>query len=107
LPKQDFEGARDFAESRSPSVISPGIAGRIYSGYYAPDWIAVETPQELEDARSQYPDAWLVYTLAPEIRAFQPAVWSAIEDDYVAEKVFYGTLGQGEIYVCRPKEIAR
>ncbi len=106
LPKQDFEGARAYAESRSPQVISPGIAGRIYGGYYAPDWIAVETIEELEDARSQNPAAWLVYTLSPEIRAFQPAVWDAIERDYAVEKTFYGTLGQGEIYVCRPKEPA-
>lgn len=106
LPKQDFEGARAFAESRSQEVISPGIAGRIYAGYYAPGWIAVETIEELEAARSQNPGAWLVYTLSPEIRAFQPAVWDAIERYYAVEGTFYGTLGQGEIYVCRPKEPA-
>ncbi|MBI1354829.1 MAG: hypothetical protein GC160_10820 [Acidobacteria bacterium] len=104
LPKQDFEGARAFAESGSAAVIAPGIAGRIYHGYYAPAWLAVETPEELAAARSRAPGAWLVYTLAPEIRAFQPAVWDTIERDYEPVRRFPGTLGEGEIVVCRPKE---
>lgn len=106
LPKQDFEGARDFAASQSEPVIAPGIAGRIYAGYYAPSWLAVETAAELDAAAKAHPDAWLVYTLSPEIRAFQPDVWDRIESRYNVEKTFYGTLGQGEIHVCRPTEPA-
>ena len=106
LPKQDYEGARAFVERESESgdpVVAVGLAGRMYKLYYAPDWQETPTAEQLRAALAPERRAWLVYTLSPEIRAFQPEVWEIIERDFEVVEVFWGTLGEGEIYVCRQK----
>jgi hypothetical protein len=49
------------------------------------------------------PDLYLVYTLPIEIRGFRPGVWRLIETRFETMRVFPGTLGGGEIYVCRKR----
>ena len=102
-PKQDFLGAKAFVEAqKSPAetAAAAGLAGAVYSQYYAPEWPATVTIDEL---LSTDPD-WLIYTLPIEIQAFQPAVWDAIESRYETMEVFGGTLGQGEVFVSHRRK---
>jgi mannosyltransferase len=104
-PKQDFTGARDFVE-RSRAADEPvavvGLAGVVYTQYYAPHWTGIENAAELESLDAATPSPWLVYTLPIEVRTYQPDVWRVVERDYRAVKIFPGTLqGGGEVYVCR------
>jgi hypothetical protein len=104
LPKQDFSGARDYVESQRKSdepVIAVGLAGLVYGRYFAPDWMIAATRAELDAARSDHPEVWLVYTLPIEVRAYRPDVWEAIEKEFEVVKVFPGTLGGGEVYVLK------
>jgi mannosyltransferase len=106
LPKQDFSGAKNFVENnRSPpdGIVAISIAGEIYSRYFAPEWMAVKTVAELENIEQRSKKVWLVYTLAPEIKAFRPDLWQTIERDYETVKIFPGTLNGGEIFVCRKR----
>ncbi len=109
LPKQDYMGARDYVESRRAEhevVVAAGLGGIPFARYYAPHWILVLNKVELDRVRRDHPRVWLVYTIPIQIRANSPELWQAIEQEFDVVKVFPGTLGDGEIYVCReePRE---
>ena len=103
-PKQDFTGARDFVEKeRMPDdgVAGVGLAGVAYDILYAPHWGDAQTVEELNQALDRYPRLWLVYTLPIEVRAYHPGMWDVIKARFEKVKVFPGTLGAGEVTVCR------
>lgn len=104
LPKQDFSGARQFVETNRKSgddVVAVSIAGEMYRNYYAPQWKNAENYSDLIRSEKSFGDQWLVYTLAPEIKAFHPQMWELIKREYATVKIFPGTLNGGEIYVSR------
>ncbi len=109
LPKQDYTGARDFVErSRhtDDAVVAVGLAGVAYSKYFAaqwPMWNEAQTQAELDAVRKGHSDVWLVYTIPIQVKAYRPDIWQAIESDFEVVKVFPGTLGGGEVFVCRQK----
>ena len=106
LPKQDFSGAKNYVESNARSgekIVAVRIAGEIYSRYFAPQWSAAKTEADLSQIEQTPGKTWLVYTLAPEIKAFRPQLWQTIEKDFEIVRVFPGTLAGGEIVVCRRK----
>jgi hypothetical protein len=108
LPKQDFSGARDYVErwrkSNEP-VLAVGLAGLVYGRYFAPHWLVAQTRAELDAAVDDRSRAWLVYTSPIEVKAYHPDLWSIIETEFETERVFPGTLGGGEVYVCRRGQI--
>lgn len=107
LPKQDFSGARDWIErARRPNenIVAVGLAGAMYGRYFAPRWIEAQTGAELERIeRDAAAGVWLVYTLPIEVRVYRPDVWRIVERDFAVVRVFPGTLGGGEIYVCQTR----
>ena len=105
-PKQDYTGAREYVEShRGPgdSVVAVGLAGVAYGRYFAPRWSVAQTHEELDAVRRQNANVWLVYTLPVEVKAYRPDVWQAIQNEFEVVKVFPGTLGGGEVFVCRER----
>ncbi len=106
LPKQDFSGAKNYVEmNRLPNeeIVAVSIAGEMYGKYFAPDWSTAKTIEELTNIENKSENVWLIYTLAPEIKAFRPEVWTAIQRDYKTVEIFPGTLNGGEIFVCRKR----
>jgi Predicted membrane protein len=104
LPKQDFSGAKNFIEtSAAPddAVVAVSMAGDIYERYFHSNWAVARSGAELENIEKRSGRVWLIYTLSPEIKAFRPEIWQAIERDYETVKIFPGTLNGGEIFVCR------
>jgi MFS family permease len=104
LPKQDFTGARAYVErNRQPgdAVVAVGLAGMDYGRYYATQWSVAQARGELETIRQAHATVWLVYTLPVEVRAYRPDIWQMIEEEFEVVKIFPGTLGGGEVYVCR------
>jgi len=104
LPKQDFTGARDYVERhRQPgdAVVAVGLAGMDYGRYFAPHWSVAESQSELEAIRQAHAKVWLVYTLPVEVKAYRPDIWQVIEKEFEVVKIFPGTLGGGEVYVCK------
>jgi mannosyltransferase len=105
-PKQDYSGARDYVESRrgpNDAVVAVGLAGAAYERYYAPSWSVAQTNAELDAARPAGGNIWLVYTLPVEVKAYRPEIWQTIQSDFAIVKVFPGTLGGGEVVVCRQR----
>lgn len=108
LPKQDFTGARDFVQSqlgRGDKVVVVGLAAHAYSKYYAPQWPVANTAQELAALRPDRARVFLVYTLPIELKATHPDLWRRVEAEFETLKVFPGTLGGGEVYVARGRQI--
>jgi hypothetical protein len=106
LPKQDFTGARAYVEQlRQPGdvVVVVGLAEHAYASYYAPSWNVAHSPDELAALHANAARTFLVYTLPIELRAFHPELWKAVETGFETKRVFWGTLGGGEIYVCRER----
>jgi hypothetical protein len=106
LPKQDFVGARDYVERQRTAgdpVIAVSLAADAYSEYFAPAWPAARTSGELAALRGPSGRAFLVYTLPEDLRAFHPDLWSVVHADFDTLKIFPGTLGGGEVYVCRER----
>jgi hypothetical protein len=106
LPKQDFLGARDYVERRrapDEPVIALSLASHAYTEYYAPSWPAAWSAAELDARRGSTGRAFVVYTLPEDLRAFHPDLWTAVHTDFETLKIFPGTLGGGEVYVCRER----
>lgn len=106
LPKQDYSGAKTYVETHSSPAdkrVAVSLAGTIYGRYLTPYWPVPETGRELEALQQSNDRVWLVYTIAPELRAFKPDIWQVIERDFEVTKVFPGTLNGGEIFVCQKK----
>ena len=106
LPKQDYLGAKAYVEAqRQPgdAVVTVGLAAKVYRDYYASDWTICSTPEELDRLRRSHERVWLVYTLPVQLQGFLPDLWAAIQHDFSVVKTFPGTLGGGEVYVCRER----
>ncbi len=106
LPKQDYLGAKTYIEARlepGDAVVAVGLAAKVYKDYYAPHWAVAATPEELDSLRRNHRRLWLVYTLPVQLQGFEPGLWAAIQRDFIVVSVFPGTLGGGEVYVCRER----
>lgn len=109
LPKQDFTGARDFVEQiRRPgdNVASVGLASLAYAQYYAPRWNVADTGEQLNALRRKGGRTFVVYTLPVDLRAAHPDVWKVVQADFEPYRIFPGTLGGGDVYVCRERTAA-
>jgi 4-amino-4-deoxy-L-arabinose transferase-like glycosyltransferase len=107
LPKQDFTGARDFVENhrrQGDAVVSVGLAGGAYRRYFAQHWLVAETEAELAAIQNEHEMVWLVYTIPIQVKAYCPDIWDEVERGYQVVKVFPGTLGGGEVYVCQKRQ---
>lgn len=107
LPKQDFTGARDFVERQrhaGDNVVSVGLASLVYSLYYAPSWSMAKTKEDLAAIDSNGAPTYVVYTLPVALKSANPDIWEVVQKDFDTVKIFPGTLGGGEVYVCRSRD---
>jgi mannosyltransferase len=103
LPKQDFVGAeRHIVTSRaaSESVAVAGAAITAYRDYLHHDWPQVRTAAELNRMRSTNA-VWLVYTFPRYLARSAPEVMAIAKQECRDAPEFRGTLGDGDIVVCR------
>lgn len=110
LPKQDFTGAKAYVDRElrpGDSVVVVGLAEHVYPPYYAPSWPVAQTSDELSALRSAAGRTFVVYTLPIELRAVHPDIWKMLESGFQTDRVFWGTLGGGEVYVCRDRKSSR
>lgn len=105
-PKQDFTGARDFVlhnKQEQDASVAVGLAGEMFEIYYAPAWPILDDRSDLEQLESRYEQVWLIYTLPVHLQAWHPELWETIQTDYEVVRVFAGTLGGGDVVVCRSR----
>jgi hypothetical protein len=109
LPKQDYEGARDFVEAeRRPGepVITAGLAGIAYQWHYAKerqDWIAVDDLAALDRAAADAPRAWFVYSFPTVLATSHPELYERVQSRFELVREFPGTVGDGTVFVTRSR----
>ena len=103
-PKQDFGSAMQFVEQQRGAdepVVMAGSIGYVYQEYYGQPWTQVQTPADLDGVRKQGHDVWLLYMFPRYLDDYEPALMSEIRRDCPTTKVFKGTLGGGDVFVCK------
>lgn len=102
-PKQDFEGAMRFVDSRREAaepVVTAGGAIYPFLEYYKRDWPGIRSGAELRDVRAGGKRVWMIYTLAEYIEADAPDLIRMLRDDCRVAEVFRGTVAGGDVTVC-------
>lgn len=103
-PKQDYAGAIAFVEQeKEPDdvVVTVGLATFPYAHFYKRDWGSAEMIEELNAIRSRAKRTWLIYTFPLHLQSVYPDIMASIQQDFKVVKQFYGTLGDGTVFVCR------
>ena len=100
LPKQDFDGALQYVETRrapGDTVVTAGLAVVPYRSYYGKPWLDVETSGEAARLRSAGHRLWMVYS-GPSFMQADLVAWLGRECR--SAMVFPGTLSGGDVVVC-------
>jgi len=106
-PKQDYEGALAYVEQNRQTgdvAFGVGLANEAYHDYLAPDWPNVENFADFMAVCQQNPRVWVLYSIEVEVKSRQPEIWEMLQRVFEVDKVFPGTLGGGEVTVCRRRE---
>ena len=107
-PKQDFEGALRFVEARraaAEKIVTVGLTNRVYREFYHRPFETVTTLDEYQKVRSLGQPMWVLYTLERYIEAHAPDLMRTLRTECVQEAVFRGTVGQGDVTVCRTRHL--
>jgi mannosyltransferase len=105
-PKQDFEGALRFVEARhaaNEKIVTVGLTNRVYREFYQRSFETVTTLDEFEKIRAEGQPVWVLYTLERYIEARAPDLMRTLRAECAHEAVFRGTVGQGDVTVCRTR----
>ncbi len=103
-PKMDFQGARNWLEAQAgpqDRIVVVGAAAWPYRTYYQVDWPSVNGVADLHPLLADDGSVWVVYTFSRYIAKSLPEVMAEIRKNCVDEQRFRGTLGNGDIMVCR------
>jgi mannosyltransferase len=102
-PKQDFVGAArylDAQRSEGEVVTTAGVAVQPFRDYLLRDWTEVVTAADLQRLRHGR-SVWLVYTFPRYLARTAPEVMEIADRSCRNAQVFQGTVGGGDIIVCK------
>ncbi len=103
-PKMDFQGARIWVEAQAAPedrIVTVGAAAWPYRFYYETGWPQLKVVADLYPQLADDGSVWVVYAFGRYLAISLPEVMAAIRRDCVDEKRFHGTLGNGDVIVCR------
>jgi hypothetical protein len=106
LPKQDYEGARDWLVANSrpgEPVLVAGMSALSYRWLYAPDWTEIEAPADLDRVLAEGHRTWFVYTFPTQLKAERPGVLERAEERFHTVREFPGTMREGAVVVMRSR----
>ncbi|MBL4743049.1 MAG: glycosyltransferase family 39 protein [Cycloclasticus sp.] len=103
-PKMDFEGAKHWVEMQATPndvIVTAGVAAWPYQIYYGVDWPEMKVANDIAHIRKHSDQLWMVYTFGRYMKKGSPEIYALIERECSEKKRFRGTLGGGDIVVCR------
>jgi len=103
-PKQDFGGALAYLQASRAAdepVVLVGATDYAYRDWYRESWPVVTDVAELEEATRNAGHYWLLYTFPRYIELETPELMARIREDCTERRVFDGTVGDGDVVVCR------
>jgi hypothetical protein len=103
-PKQDYLGAMHYVDAEQKpgdTVALVGLTTIPYRNYYDRDWPSVQTPAQLAALHQPGQATWVLYTIPIYVESRYPELWNTLRSECAQPKVFRGSMGGGEFYVCR------
>ncbi len=103
-PKQDYIGALKYVNaSQQPedAVVVASLTIPPYQEYLKTGWQAVKSKDELNKIKQTSARTWLVLTFPDVLLASFPELGMSISTDFQLMSTFYGTVGDGQVYVYR------
>ncbi|MFN8574376.1 MAG: glycosyltransferase family 39 protein [Gemmatimonadaceae bacterium] len=112
-PKQDFEGAAQYAErSAGPddAIVTADVTTSVYSTYYQKSWKGIHTAADLDSLRHADPATgaaghrvWFIYAFPRYLERFDASLAAYVRDACTGGNIqrFPGTVGDGDLLVCR------
>ena len=82
-------------------MVTAGLAAFTYDNFYGKDWQEVTRVETLDSIRSIAKRTWLLYTFPTVLESTSPEIMTSIDRDFRVVKEFYGTVGDGTVFVCR------
>jgi mannosyltransferase len=104
LPKQDFEGAREFlsANRRQGEVVATiGMATLPYRDYYPTDYVGVRSVAELAALEREATGVYVVSTIPEFLRSRRPELAAELAARGREIARFRGSVGDGDVVVLR------
>ncbi|MEJ8566447.1 glycosyltransferase family 39 protein [Elongatibacter sediminis] len=101
-PKQDYEGAAAFVESRwqpGDVVLASNAVAEPMRQYLGLDWSELQSLSQLNDLEHNHRRIWLVYSLPRSWAGDLPGIWTKLCEDYILMHTFRGTVGGGDLVV--------
>jgi len=104
-PKQDWTGAAAWLDEHVPAgetVITAGVSVWPFEEYLPRPFTPIENGEgdRVDELRHSGP-VWMVYVFPRYLEATHPRLFAALPAECVEQSKFDGTLGDGDIFVCR------
>lgn len=103
-PKQDYVSAMNYVQAQAQPgdiIATGGLAVFPYTEYYRVKWTVVNDAPALQNLESQANRTWFVYTFPTVLESEWPDLNGLVRRDFHVVKVFYGSVGDGELIVSR------
>jgi hypothetical protein len=70
-----------------------------YQDYLQTDWQAIESVDDLKEIQNYSNRTWILVTFPNVLEASFPEISQVIQSEFQLAKTFWGTVGDGQIYV--------
>jgi hypothetical protein len=101
-PKQDYFGAREFAERSSrpgDAIVTVDMTALPIRAYQGPKWFVVTDREQLVRIERAHSRTWVLLTFPLRVASIHPDMWDYIQRHYVKAAEFRGTVAGGEIII--------
>ena len=101
-PKMDFEGAREWVEQQAlpgDVIVTAGVTAWPYQVFYGVGWPEIKTASDIEQLNAE--TIWIVFAFGRYLEDSAPQVYDIVHNSCMEPKRFHGTLGGGDVIVCR------
>jgi hypothetical protein len=103
LPKQDYEGAMAYVAETAgegDAVATVGLTVLPYRDYYATDFVAVESLEQLDLLLDEHTTVYVLNTIPIYLESTAPELAARLTDSLETAR-FRGSLGDGDLVVYR------
>ncbi len=109
-PKQDYIGAMQYVNSKlnpGDSVVIVNLTIPPYQEYLRTGWQAIESIDDLKEIQNNSNRTWILVTFPNVLEASFPNISQVIQSEFQLAKTFWGTVGDGQVYVYLYENLTR
>jgi hypothetical protein len=106
FPKQDILGAVEYVEEHRQQgdlVMTIWPLDDIYQLVFGKEWRIALTSEQMLHLTAHSRTVWTIYSLPGSMKSYRPKMWKVLQEYFEVVKVLPGTLGDGDVYICRSR----